>query len=601
MKKINVFVLFALAVSLLDCNSGQQGISVSGTDDAIYINGTVITVDTNRPYAEAFAVVNGRFSAVGTNAEIRRLATSSTKIIDLKGMTVTPGFNDVHLHPGTVYSENSPYYTPWLGPEKVRTMDELIAELKKKADKTPAGQTVRGVRYQDSKLGRHPTRYDLDKVSTVHPIRISHSSGHVTVVNSYVLEASGITKNTKDPSGGAFDRDADGTPNGIVRESATRLLRSNTSDREQRSEEDRIPREAVLQGYIDCFLEYARRGITSAGIAGGSASSFRTYETVRDAGPTVRMAFMYSETSIPSVQAVGIKTGFGDERLRITSAKVFHGNSFSGQTCWLSEPYEGRPDYYGIPPARSQEALDQAFQSMHDAGFQIATHSNGDREIDMVLTAIERAQTNNPRPDARHRIEHASIMTMPLMERAKKAGVILVFHSYMWEHGDKLTPYGEKRLAMVHAYRTAIDMGIPVACHSDATVSASDAMLRLQDMVTRKGENGVVYGGNQRVSVEEAIKVWTLDGAYTTFEENDKGSITAGKLADFIVLRQDPRKINPDTIKDIVIDATYIGGINVWQAPKDAVANVYHFIPAFDDHVLFGDGDEEENLNHFED
>jgi predicted amidohydrolase YtcJ len=218
----------------------------------------------------------------------------------------------------------------------------------------------------------------------------------------------------------------------------------------------------------------------------------------------------------------------------------------------------------------------------------------------MTLTAIERAQANNPRPDARHRIEHASIMTMPLLERAKKAGVILVFHSYFWEHGDKLEAYGEKRLAMVHPYRTAIDMGVYVACHSDATVSTADAMIRLYDMVTRKGDNGKVYGGNQCVTVEEAIKVWTLDGAFCTFEEDIKGSITPGKLADFIVLRQDPRKIEPDAIKDIVVDATYIGGINVWQAPKDLVATVYRFVPGidFDNTIHFGDGDEEDNLNY---
>jgi predicted amidohydrolase YtcJ len=212
----------------------------------------------------------------------------------------------------------------------------------------------------------------------------------------------------------------------------------------------------------------------------------------------------------------------------------------------------------------------------------------------MVLTAIERAQARNPRPDARHRIEHASVMTPELLERARKAGVILVFHSYMWEHGDKLASYGEKRLAMIHPYRTAIDMGIHVAGHSDSTVSAADPLLRIQDMVTRKGENGVGYGMNQRVSVEEAIKVWTLDGAYATFEEKDKGSITAGKLADFAVLRKDPRKAPPDNIKDIVVDSTYIGGKIAWQAPANSVAiAIHHLIPGID----FGDGDEEENLN----
>ena len=224
--------------------------SMACASDAIYVNGTVITVDGSRPYAEAFAVTNGRFSAVGTTAEIRRLATPETKVVDLKGMTVTPGFNDVHLHPVGVYDETSRYYTPWLGPEKVHNMDELIAALKAKADKTPPGQMVNGSRYQDTKLGRHPTRYDLDKASTTHPIRISHSSGHIIVVNSYILEASGITKETKDPPGGSFDRDPDGTPNGVIREGARRLLTAQSG-----ATNERVPFADEVQGYLRCFRD----------------------------------------------------------------------------------------------------------------------------------------------------------------------------------------------------------------------------------------------------------------------------------------------------------------------------------------------------------
>jgi predicted amidohydrolase YtcJ len=180
-------------------------------------------------------VINGRFSAVGRTAEIRRLATSASTLVDLKGMTVTPGFNDVHLHPAGVYEEDSPYYAPWLGPEKVHSMDELIAALKAKAAKTAPGQMVNGTRYQDTKLGRHPNRHDLDNASTEHPIRISHASGHVIVVNTYVLRASGITKDTPDPPGGSFDRDPDGMPNGVIRESARRLLTSlNSAERKFR-------------------------------------------------------------------------------------------------------------------------------------------------------------------------------------------------------------------------------------------------------------------------------------------------------------------------------------------------------------------------------
>jgi hypothetical protein len=172
--------------------------------------------------------------------------------------------------------------------------------------------------------------------------------------------------------------------------------------------------------------------------------------------------------------------------------------------------------------------------------------------------------------------------------------VILVFHSYMWEHGDKLASFGEKRLTMIHAYRTALDMGIHVAGHSDSTVSAADPLLRIQDMVTRKGSNGIAYGANQRVGVEEAIAVWTQDGAYATFEEKSKGSITPGKLADFVVLRADPRKVAPDAIKDIVIDATYIAGTAVFTLPPNATARTRRPPPL----GFFGDGDEEDNFAH---
>jgi hypothetical protein len=312
-------------------------------------------------------------------------------------------------------------------------------------------------------------------------------------------------------------------------------------------------------------------------------------QELRDLGNPVRVGFMFYAEHFDKLHDAGVERGFGDDRLRVTALKNFQGNSLSGRTAWLSQAYSDRPGYFGIPPARSQEKLDEDFQKWWDAGWQVATHSNGDREIDMVLTAIEHAEAKNPRPNARWRIEHASVMNQALLDRAKKDGVILVFHSYMWEYGNVLQSYGPERLSMMHAYRTAIDMGIHVAGHSDSPISAADPMLRIQDMVTRKSSQGLVVGGNQRVSVDEAIKAWTLDGAYATFEENIKGSITPGKLADFVILAKDPRQVPPDTIKDIDIKATYLGGQRVYTAPAKAVAMVPQ--PPID----YGDGDEEEN------
>ena len=510
-------------------------------------------------------------------------------------MTVTPGFNDAHLHPQAIFDENSPYYRVWLGADKVKTMDELVAALKRKAGITPPAGTINGYGYNDVTLGRHPNRHDLDKVSTTEPVMITHGSGHITVVNSYVLNEAGITKDTTDPPGGAFDRDPDGTPNGVLREAARGVLERGRRDHGGNgSDRQKMPHDVELQGYMNCFKQYSAKGLTSVGVAGGSPTSFRLFQELRDEGNPVRVGLMIYSQYYDQIAAAGIERGFGNDRLRITAIKNFQGNSLSGRTAWLSEAYSDRPGYFGIPPARSQEQLDADFQKWWDAGWQVATHSNGDREIDMVLTAIERCEAKNPRPDARWRIEHASVMNQSLLDRARKDNVILVFHSYMWEYGNILQSYGPERLAMMHAYRTAIDMGIHVAGHSDSPISAADPLLRIQDMVTRKSQQGLVVGGNQRVSVDEALKVWTLDGAYATFEENIKGSITPGKLADFVVLQKDPRKIPPDTIKDIVVEATYLGGDKVYTAPPKSVAMIPQPPLNYGDGD-YGDGDEWEN------
>jgi predicted amidohydrolase YtcJ len=558
--------------------------------DTIYINANVITVDSPHPAAQAFAVDNGRFTAVGTNTEILKLKTATTKIVDLKGLTVTPGFNDAHLHPQAIFDENSPYYRVWLGSDKIMNMDQLVAALQRKAAITPAGNTVSGYGYNDVTLGRHPNRHDLDKVSTTQPVMITHGSGHITVVNSYVLDQASVTKDTQDPPGGAFDRDPDGTPNGVIRESARRLL---SKGHEQHiggsNERSPIPHDAELQGYMNCFRQYSAKGITSVGVAGGNGNSFHLMQELRDRGNPVRVGFMFTVDNFDKLQAAGVMTGFGDDRLRITSMKNFQGNSLSGRTAWLSEAYSDHPGYFGIPPARNQEQLDADVQKWWDAGWQVATHSNGDREIDMMLTAIERAAAKNSRLNARWRIEHASIMNQALLDRAQKDGVVLVFHSYFWEYSNILQSYGTERLSMMHAYRTAIDMGIPVAGHSDSPISAADPLLRIQNMVTRQGKDGAVYGANQKISVDEAIKVWTLDGAYATFEENSKGSIAPGKLADFVLLAKDPHHVDPTTIKDITIEATYMGGQKVYTASEKDVV----MIPQ--PPTNYGDGDEEDN------
>jgi predicted amidohydrolase YtcJ len=526
----------------------------SGVVDLIVINANVITVDPGLPRAEAFAVANGRIVRVGSTRAIRQLAGGETLIAEGRGRTVVPGFNDPHMHPRPIYTPDSPYEPVDLSPDRAPTIDAMIAALKAKAAITPAGMWVIGRGYNDAKLGRHPTRFDLDQASTDHPIRVTHASGHVSVVSSLVLKNAGVGAETADPAGGAFDRDSTGAPNGVVRESASRAAMHGNPPVQQASADEQA------QGLRRCLQSFAARGITSVGVAGGGPEQFALFQTIAADAP-VRVGFMFLEPHFTAVRDLGLRPGFGDERLRLTSIKLFHGNSLSGRTCWLSEAYSDRPGYFGIPPARSQEDLDKLIADIHAAGFQVAVHSNGDREIEMVLTAIERAQASAPRADARHRIEHCSVTTPLILDRTKRAGVVAVFHSYMREHGDELASYGSARLEHIHPFRTAIDMGINCACHSDWPVSAFDPLTRLQDLVTRRGGNGAVYGPSQRITADEALAAITARPAFATHEETIKGSIKRGQLADFVILGADPTRTDPNAIASIPVEATYLGGM----------------------------------------
>jgi len=529
--------------------------------DLVVVNARVITVDLENPRAEAFAVKGDRFIAVGTNSEIEKLIGEDTMVLEAPGKTVAPGFIDAHLHPRPVYPVHSRLGRVDLSPANVRTIGELIEALRAKAKTTPKGQWVFGSRYQDTKLGRHPRRQDLDKASTEHPISISHSSGHVSVVNSLALNNAGITTDTPDPPGGGFDRDKNGAPNGICREGAGRLARRGSPDPPSATREEK------LNGYRLCFENYLSKGITSIGDAGTGGSDMSLYQQLITSGaPVVRINKMLGSRYLPRLKDLHLTGRFGDEYLRIGTIKFFHGNSLSGRTCWLYEPYEvinpktGKKDYYGIPPGRSQEELDKLVYDIHEAGFQLACHSNGDREIDMVLDAIERALQKLPRENHRHRIEHCSVVNPKILNRIKRLGIVLALHSYVYEHGDKMEDYGSRRWPMMHANRSAVQMGIVVAGNSDSPVSPADPLLRIQSMVTRRTAEGKVYGPEQKVSVETAIRIWTMGGAYASFEEDMKGSVEVGKLADFVVLSQDPTEVPSERIKETEVERTYVGG-----------------------------------------
>lgn len=526
--------------------------------DLAVLNANVITVDDANPRAEAVAIVGGRFVAAGTTADVKPWIGNDTVVIDAAGRTLVPGFNDAHVHTGPLHPETPDKVA--LGPEHVRTIDELVAALRAKAEATPKGQWVCGGGYQDTKLGRHPSRWDLDKASAEHPILIDHSSLHVSAVNSRALEAAGITKSSPDPPGGGFDRADDGEPNGVCREAPARCAITDAGPPFPEPS-----REEQLDSLRRCFERFLSKGITSIGDADVTPARVRLYRDTADERPPVRVNMMVRDYCLPQLAELGLRPGFGDPRLRWGPIKVFHGNSLSGRTCWLYEPYASPDGYCGIPPERSQEELDELIFDIHRAGLQAAVHANGDREIDMVLDAFERVLEREPRPDHRHRIEHCSVVNSHILDRIKRLGIVLVLHSYIYEHGDKMEAYGEARWNMMHPNASALELGIPVAGHSDYPASAADPLLRIQSLVTRTTAEGRTYGPEQRISAGQAIRAFTLGGAYASFEENIKGTISAGKLADCVILSGDPIQVPPDTIKDVHVETTILEGKVVYS------------------------------------
>ena len=538
--------------------------------DLVLTNGKIITLRTGGDRAQAVAIGGGKILATGDNAAIRKFIGPATRVVDLHGQTVVPGFNDVHQHPAPLYSWDKPYATLEL--DTVNSMANLIDLLKRKAAITPKGMLIRGVAYNEFKLGAQPTREFLDKASTDHPILITHASGHLSAANSYMLRISGITRDSKDPPGGALERDAKGEPDGIIKESARGLL---THDRS--IDPPKPTADEELDGYRRYFRALLASGLTSIGDSWTTPAKVKVYQTLVAEAFPMRFNCYIGMDYLDQVLDGRIARVRG-EFLRIDGIKIFHGNSLSGKTCWLYEPYDtinpvsGLKDYYGIPPARSQASLDSLVLRINHAGLQIACHSNGDREIEMVLTAYERAQKADPHPGIRNRIEHCSITNMSILDRLSKDSVIPVFHSYANELGDQLRVYGPARLSMIMPTRTAIDMDIPFAMHSDYPISRFEPMKRLDGAVNRRARSGVVIGANQRIGVEEAIKAYTVGGAYTSHEEGVKGRVVAGQFADLVVLDKDPTAIDPAGLPQVGVTMTIVGGKIVFGGDGQAVA-----------------------------
>jgi len=519
--------------------------------DLILYNGNILTVNDKEPRAQAVAIARDRFVAVGGNSDVLNLVNATAKKIDLGGKTITPGFIDAHSHP----AEAGLMHLRMVDCD-LRSISAIQAALRERAAKTPAGEWVLGFKYDDTKTeeGRPLTVADLDAAVPDHPVHIEHRGGHTTYSNSLAFRKAGIDEKTPDPPGGKIDRDPlTGKPSGRVAESANELF--------EKAIPQTFTRDDHREGVKLISKMMARTGITSATEAQGTPTDLRAYQDAREAGDLLHRAYCFINFHyLDAMIAAGNRTGLGDEWVRVGAVKLVCDGSISERTARLSTPYEGRPNDFGILVMTEDELYTHG-RKAHLAGWQIGTHANGDVGIDTTLRVYERLQKENPRRDPRFRLEHCTVVNDDLIARIKALGAIPTpFSTYVYYHGEKMRYYGAERLNRMFALRSFIDAGIRPTQASDYPPGEFIPMMALQSEVTRTDMKGNVWGPKQKITVEEAIRVGTLNGAYASYEENIKGSIEVGKLADLVVLGRDPLKENPSKLVNIPVERTMAGG-----------------------------------------
>ncbi len=525
--------------------------------ELILYNANIWTVDPRNPQAQAVAISGGRFLAVGPNDEVMALAAGSAKKVDLGGRFVTAGFIDAHSHPAQAGLDHLRMVDCDL-----RSIAEIQAALRKRAAQTQPGQWVLGFKYDDTKTSdnRPLTIEDLDTAIPDHPVFVEHRGGHTAWVNSLALKQAKVDEHSPDPPGGRYDHDpATGKLTGHLRENA------------KTSFEQLIPSKFTRQDHREGVKLIAkmmtRTGITSVTDAFGTPEDLQAYQDARDSGDLrlrvyCHIGFMFMD----QMMAAGVRTGLGDDLVRVGAEKMLCDGSISERTARVSQAYIGRPNDFGILVHTEDELYEQA-RKAHAAGWQLATHANGDVAIDTTLRVYERLQREIPRHDARYRLEHCTIVNDALIQRIKSLGAIPTpFSTYVYYHGEKMKEYGAERLDHMFALRSFLDEGIRPTQASDYPPGPFEPMMALQSEVTRTDSKGNLWGPKQRISVEEAIRVGTIHGAYASYEERAKGSIEPGKLADLVVMGRDPFKEDTSQLIHIPVERTMVGGNWVWES-----------------------------------
>ena len=526
--------------------------------DIIFYNGRINTLDGNGTVFSAVAATNGIVANLGSDEELRRLTGPETEVIDLKGAAMFPGFMEAHNHL-TIYG----YLIDGieLSASKVNKMADILALVKERTETFPAGTWVKGSRYAEYFLAenRHPTRWDLDPVSPQHPVILYHTSFHACVLNSMAINMLGLSRETASPQGGIIEKDPDtGNPTGVLHDQAMMDVFNKLffDDLAAMGKKDRI--ELCAQA----TASYARLGFVFAADALVTPQTLDMYQDALAAGKLkIRIYTMNHDEKAEPLTASRVRTGFGSDRLRIGPIKIFADGGMSNRTAAVGRPYLCPPNDKGLKIQSPEELIEKV--KRYDAlGYQIAIHAQGDEGISDTLDAFEAVLGPASANPLRHRIEHAGCLFPALLKRAVDmniaASVQPVFFS---ELGDGfLEAFGPDLAHQLYPFKSMLNAGMKIGGSSDCPVSNPDPRVGLRDAVTRRSPSGETIGPQERLTMEEAIRLYTKGSAYLSFDENRNGSIELGKRADFTVMAADPRQVSPEEVPHVPIAMTVVGG-----------------------------------------
>ena len=534
--------------------------------DVLVRNGKIVTMDAERNAFSAMAIRDGRILAVGTDAQLEGCASARTRVVDLEMRTVLPGLIDVHTH-ALEWTKTILRGEIDAGYPGVKSVADLVRLVTERTQAAAAGAWIVGSAWDDSKLSekRYVNRHDLDRVAPHHPVYLVHVSGHLSVANTAALQAAGISRDTPDPEGGAIERDATGELTGILKDTAMGLM------------EKVLPGDPadLATGAAKLASEKAAEvGLTTIHDIYLSADDRRGYQNAyADHQLKVRIVMSPPIGSIADAEklaGMGMHTGFGDEHLKLGAAKMFADGGMGARTIAVYAPgVIGEPDNVGLLRWKPEDMY-RAHLIAARAGWQLETHAIGDRAMDEVMDSYSSVQEELRLRDPRFRIVHAGISTPAIQKRMRELKIVVDGNPpFIYWIGSWFKKYGPARVRWSYPARSYIENGIVEAAGSDVNVTPISPWWGIWAAVERKDlETGEVLAPEERINVLEALTLYTRNGAYAGFEENDKGSLEPGKLADFIVIDRDVLVIPPVQLKDTRVLQTWVGGQLVYSVPS---------------------------------